>query len=530
MAVFGNRYFVASALLMASSLGAQAPAKPSCDVAEGAKGNAARATLSVNLARETPPGPVASTSLKNAVKLVETADKSDDPIVRAYVLGSALSLWGNQPGVGLTPKRGTVGFTTNPEATLDLVGTLDSLFRVVETAKPNCAEFTSYWRAGQKFYLDVVNGAISALNSEKLDSAEYFATQANRLYANSPYGTMVLGSVASKRGNSAKAVEYWSTAAALADKDTSYRDVRRQMLANLGNLYLTAAQNSSGAEKTANARKAADAFALLIAVPGTRGSFLSGGRQSLQTAYLIAGDTASVIKSLDPLLSNPAEFEYQDLLNSAVNAARSNRPTEAAKLFEATLVQNPNNRDALFNLSVTYLTLEQNDKVGPIVTRLVAIDPGNPENYNLAARAYLAQAKVAEKAKKTPIAAAYNDSTLTWFNRGNKLPVEVLFTEFSPSEKQVVLGGTVTDRRDRSDADTPVPAGAKGAKAKAAKPTAKTYGPKAFTLNFAALDKSGAVVGSQSITTEPLTPGKVAKFAVTVPAANVAAYRYTIVE
>ena len=142
----------------------------------------------------------------------------------------------------------------------------------------------------------------------------------------------------------------------------------------------------------------------------------------------------------------------------------------------------------------------------------------------------MAQAKVAEKAKKTPIAAAYNDSTLTWFNRGNKLPVEVLFTEFSPSEKQVVLGGTVTDRRDRSDADTPVPAGAKGAKAKAAKPTAKTYGPKAFTLNFAALDKSGAVVGSQSITTEPLTPGKVAKFAVTVPAANVAAYRYTIVE
>ena len=100
MAVFGTKYFVASALLMASSLGAQAPPKPSCDVAEGAKGNAARATLSVNLARETPPGPVASTSLKNAVKLVETADKSDDPIVRAYVV--TVKVWATLPAAPST--------------------------------------------------------------------------------------------------------------------------------------------------------------------------------------------------------------------------------------------------------------------------------------------------------------------------------------------------------------------------------------------------------------------------------------------
>ncbi|MEO7456835.1 MAG: hypothetical protein ABIY52_11280, partial [Gemmatimonadaceae bacterium] len=73
MALFGKKVLAAGALMLASStLGAQAaPAKPSCDVGEAAKGNAARATLSVNLARDATPA-VAATNLKNAVKLTET--------------------------------------------------------------------------------------------------------------------------------------------------------------------------------------------------------------------------------------------------------------------------------------------------------------------------------------------------------------------------------------------------------------------------------------------------------------------------
>ena len=533
MAVFGRTFYAAGALLLGcSALGAQAPVKPTCDVAESAKGNAARATLSVNVAREAASPAVAATNLKNAVKLVEKVDKGDDPIVNAYVLGSALSLWGNQPGIGLTPTRGAVGFTTNPTGTFDLPATLDSLFTVVETAKPICTEFTSYWRAGQKFYLDIVNGAINALNAEKLDSADYYATQANRLYAASPYGTMVLGNVASRRGNTAKAVEYWTIAAETANRDSSYRDVRRQMLGNIGGVYINQANTATGAERVAAARKAAEIYSQLIAVPGTKGQFLSVGRMNQQSAFMIAGDTAAAIKSWSELIANPSAYEYPDLLNSAVNASRANRSADAAKLFEATLAQNPNSRDALYNLAVTYLTLEQNEKVGPIVARLVVVDPGNPENYNLAARAYLSIAKVAEKAKKTSVAAAYNDSTLTWYNTGNKLPIEVNFTEFSPSEKQVVIAGTVLDRREKSDANTstqtPTPA-VKGAKGKpSAKPTAKTYPAAPVTLHFSALDKTGAVVGTQSVTTEALTPGKTAKFTVTVPAANVVAYKYVI--
>ncbi len=536
MAFFSTKYLALGATLLASSVaGAQAaPAKPACDVGETATGNAARATLSVNLAREATSPIVAGTNLKNAVKLLETAAPGDNAITNAYVLGEALSLWANQPGIGLTPTRGSLGFATNAAATLDIPTTLDSLFRIVETAKPNCTDYTAYWRAGQKFYLDLVNGAINAMNSDKLDSAEYYATQANRLYGQSPYGTMILGGVASKRGNTARALEYWSKAAESANRDTTYRDVRRQMLANMGSAYLDQGGTATGAEKVAAYRKAADAYSNLIAIPGTRGQYLTGSRQQLETAYLMAGDTAAAAKVWAPMLTSPADYEYNDLLNSAVNAARANRSADAGKLFEATLAQNPYNRDALFNVAVTYLTLEQNDKIGPIVERLVAVDPGNPENYNLAARAYLALGKAAQTAKKAPLAGAYNDTTVVWYNRGNNLPIEVTFTEFSPNDKNVTIGGNVLDRRDKIEANAQQPAPPRPVKGAKAKPTpkqdAKSFPPKPVTLSFTALDKTGQALGTETVTTEPLSPGQRAKFKFTINTPNVVAYRYKIVD
>jgi hypothetical protein len=530
MALLGKNALVAAALVLsATALGAQEAAAPSkCDIGDAMKGNTARATLSFGVAQQGTGTPVAVTNLKNVVKLVELPEKSDDqPVARAYVMGEALSLWLNQPGIGATAKRGDLGFTMNPEATIDIVGAIDSLFKLVETAKPGCSDNTAYFRGGHKYYLDVANGAINALNADKLDSAEYYARQAHRLFPTSPYGSMVLGSVASKRQDNAKAVEYWTMAAEAAAKDTSYRDVRRQMLANIGSVLLSDAQAASGTAKTAAARKAADVYSQLIAVPGTRGTYMSGGRQNYQTALLLAGDTAAFVKSYESLLANPSAYEYQDLLNSAVNAARTNRSADAARLFEGTLTQNPYNRDALFNLAVTYLAMEQNDKVSPIVARLVAVDPANPENYNLGARAYLALAKAAQTAKNTKLAAAYNDSTLSWYSRGSKLPIEVTFTEFSPGEAQLVIGGSVLDRRDKSEEEQAAqrPAAARGKAApKVAKPA------KAYTLKFDAIDKAGATLASERVTTEALTPGKSARFTIKLAAPNAAAYRYTVVE
>jgi tetratricopeptide (TPR) repeat protein len=251
---------------------------------------------------------------------------------------------------------------------------------------------------------------------------------------------------------------------------------------------------------------------------------------NLQSAQLLMGDTAAFVAGYQPLLQNPSAYSYQDLLNTSVNAARANRTADAAKLLEGTLAQNAYSRDGLFNLAVEYLALDQNEKVTPIVARLVAIDPGNPENFNLAARAYQARGRAAQSAKKTAEAKTWNDSTLAWYTKGAKLPVEVVFTEFSPSEKQLVVSGTVLDRRDKIDAGLAeaAPTPARGAKGKGAKAAVPSFAPTPVTLRIEALDKAGTVLGTESITTEPLLPGKSATFHATIPSANAVAYRYTV--
>ena len=133
------------------------------------------------------------------------------------------------------------------------------------------------------------------------------------------------------------------------------------------------------------------------------------------------------------------------------------------------------------------------------------------------------------------MAAAYNDTTLTWFNRGNNLPVEVMFTEFSPNDKTVTIGGNILDRRDKIDANNaessarPVK-GAKGKAAAAPKPAAKSFPPKPVTLAFSALDKAGQVLGTETVTSEPLSPGQKARFKITINSPNAVAYRYKIVD
>jgi hypothetical protein len=144
--------------------------------------------------------------------------------------------------------------------------------------------------------------------------------------------------------------------------------------------------------------------------------------------------------------------------------------------------------------------------------------------------------EVAKTRKGSAATSAVNDTTLSWFNRGQKLPVEVTFSEFSPGEKQLVIAGHVLDRRDKAaqvDQTSTTSGGSAAARAAAAKKAAAakaSFAPKAVTLKFDAIDKSGAVLGSKSVTTDALQPGKSAAFRVEIDAPNAAAYRYTIAD
>ena len=288
MAVF-VRILPAAALLVATatSLQAQATAasQPVCEASQPGGSVGARANLSLQLAmkdQKTNPANAAK-NLQAAVKTLEPPAKGEE-LDRAYMLGSALALWLNQPSVGYTPKRSVVGFSANPEATIDLPSTIDSLFKIVEASKPGCSYYTAYWRGGQQAYLDMVNNGIAALNADKLDSAVYYASMANKLYSGSPYGAMVLGNIANKKNNNEEAVKYWQAAATAAATDTvvSRRPAPGARATSRASTSIRrATRRRRSAAQVEAAKKAADAYAQLIAIPGTRGTYLYGGRQNL---------------------------------------------------------------------------------------------------------------------------------------------------------------------------------------------------------------------------------------------------------
>jgi predicted Zn-dependent protease len=485
---------------LATVSGAQA-AQPSgqraCQIDENS-GQLGKALLSISLAQTNQASQKwteAANHLRNAVKALEKPDKKNE-LGQRLVLGKALALWLNQPDVGATPTRGTLGFATSPETRIDLVAAVDSSFSHIETTNAACESETAPWRA-QKPWLTMVNQSIEAINAGNVDTAEALANRSLRLYRKAPYAYMVLASAAQNRGQIAKALQYHQQTIELAT-DTSYADARRQALLTVGNLAADVADTASGATRAQFAREARTAYERLIgeAPNSTQASQARGG---LSRVLLIAGDTAAFRTSYRDQIENPNKYDYRDILASAVAAARSQQWADAASLFENVAKLNPYNRDALYNLAVTYHELGQHEKMIPYLHRLVAVDPGNADNWLLIARAYNGLGKAAQKAKNTSLHKAYNDSTVKYYQLSEKLPVNIVFTEFTTGEAKSTLAGTLENKTDAE---------------------------KTFNLRFEFLDKTGNVVGTKEVAVGPVAPKAKGRFTTTVEGQNIAAFRY----
>ena len=470
-----------------------------CQIDENS-GQLGKALLSISLAQSNQTAqkwPDAANHLRNAVKAIEKPDRRNE-IGRQLVLGKTLSLWLNQPDIGTMPTRGTLGFTTSPEARIDLLATIDSSFAAVEATNAACEAETAPWRA-QKAWLTMVNQSIEAVNAGNLDSAEALANRSLRLYRRAPYAYMVLASAAQNRGEITRALQYHQQTIEAAT-DTSFAEARRQTLLTVGNLAADVADTASGATRAQFAREARTAFERLIG-EAPNSPYAAQARAGLGRALLIAGDTAAFRASYRDQIDNPNRYEYRDILASAVAAARTQQWQDAAALFENVTRLNPYNRDALYNLAVTYHELGQFDKMLPHLRRLVEVDPGNADNWLLIARAYNGLGKAAQQAKNTVQHRAYNDSTVKYYERSEKLPVNVVFTEFTTGEAKSTVSGTI---ENRSDAE------------------------KSYRLRFEFLDRAGAVVGTTEAAVGPVAAKAKGRFTATVEAPNVAAFRYAM--
>jgi len=510
MPAFGRSALLSAFVVAATTTvaSAQNAAKGTCSIDENSPSQLAIADLDLAGAASGTPD-AAAAKLKDAVKRLEqVGDKN--PNGHALVLGKTLVLWLAQPGVGLTPTRGSLGFLTNPDQKIDLLHSIDSSFVLVENVSPDCAENVAPWRQ-QKPWVDMLKASIDAANNQKLDTAEVLARNSLQLYRGSPYAYMVLAQVAAQKGNSDAAIENFQLAANNA-KDTSTADTRRQALLELGQVATTAAQQPSAtaAQKAEWLAKAHTAFQTLADDPGA-GPLAEQARKGLASVAVAMGDSAAVRNSYAQQLANPSAYNYSQLMQAAVAAGQTNQIGDATKLFEAAGKLNPYSRDMLYNLSLMYVKDSAFDKVLPLGHRLISVDPANESDYRLLAFAYANLNKTYQAHTKTKVltvqkaygdsARAAIDSALKYNALGDSLPAQVVFTNFSPGQATVQLSGNLMNQLAKS----------------------ATY-----TLKVDFLDTTGAVVQSQTVTVGPVAAKAVAPFTTTGTGASIQAFRYTV--
>src|SRR3954463_11018991 len=223
---------------------------------------------------------------------------------------------------------------------------------------------------------------------------------------------------------------------------------------------------------------------------------LANALDNMAQMYMVAGDSASIPTIYAPMLANPAKYGEIALVHAGVVATRNGHSADATKLFEAGLAQNPYSRDALNNLAATYIQTNDFNKAFPVINRLIAIDPSNPDNPLLYAFAYQGLYKGTKDKKLQKI---YTDSLVYFNNKSENAPVKLTVNEFTRRADATSLVGTIENRSA----------------------TSKTY-----NLSVDLVDKSGAVVDTQTATVGPVAAKSKGTFKITSPKGGIYGYRY----
>jgi tetratricopeptide (TPR) repeat protein len=487
-----NRIAAAVSIGVASASPLAAQNAPSCDPTANTKGDIAKAQFSMTRAISASDKGNPTRDLQEVLRLAESGN--DNPTARAYLRGEAYIIYLMQPNSQAVVPRSALGLTSNPTGTIDLYLAADSAFSLVEKASPECAATISQWRQ-QKPWLNALNGAITALNAGQVDSAEILAKRSLVLDRKAPYAYSVLGSIAKNKKDYAAANEYWKQALTAAGTDTTYADVRSKTMYEMASSASERAEAATGAAKRAAAKEAIKPWQDYIAA-ANNDLLLADAVDNVARMYMAAGDSASIPTIYASMLADPSKYGELSLVHAGVVATRNGHQADAQKLFDAALAQNPYSRDAVNNLAATYIQNNQYSKAFPLIDKLVAMDPSNPDNALLYAFAYQGLYKGTKDKKLQKI---YTDSLVYFNSRSENAPVKLSVNEFTRRADGTMLAGTIENRSAAS----------------------KTY-----NLSVDLLDKSGAVVDTQTATVGPVAAKSTATFKISSPKGGVYGYRY----
>jgi tetratricopeptide (TPR) repeat protein len=373
----------------------------------------------------------------------------------------------------------------------DLIGADTSLGRAEQMAPACEKEITAY---RQNAWVALIQAGNTFEKQKNLDSALVLYRQAGMILHKSAIPYYQAANVYSdKKQNDSAAVYFGKAVAAAANAtDTTEINIRNRSAFNQGALLLNS-------QKYPEAVKAFEQYLRWMpndneAKRGLAGAYRGAGdvakAQEIEKQIVASGGAAG---AGGPAGGAAGGAGSQDLMNIGVNLYNDKKYAEAAAAFEKAAQAEPYNRDALFNLTNTYLALKDGPKLLNAAQRLTALEPMNENALKLLGEGY-------KQSKQVNEAVSTAEKVLA-------LPVDVKVTEFAPNASGAALTATATGRQAQTAAGKPI-------------------APAALTLTFDFLNASGGVVASQDVQVPALQPGASQALKAAGQGQGIVGYRY----
>jgi len=361
----------------------------------------------------------------------------------------------------------------------------DSALTRAEQLAPDCAKDIAGYR--RNAWVALVKAGSKFEEDQNTDSALALYRQGGAIYRASPITFYQMASIMNEKGQTDSAAYYFGQAAAVAANATDTADVkyRNRSAFNQGALLLNGKKYDQAAVVFEQYLKWVPND--VEAKRGLAGAYRGLGKveqaQALEKELVAAGAPPGAAGA----------GASQDLMAAGVNAYNDKKYADAAAAFEKLVAAEPYNRDALFNLSNTYLAMKNGPKLAAVAGKLVAIEPLSENALKLQGEGYKQSAKV--------------DAAVKTAEQVLALPADVKASDFAATGSGATLTLSATGRAPQTPTGKPLPAA-----------------PVPIVVEF--LDSSGGVVTSQEAQIPQLATGSSQDVKVAAQGGGIIAWRY----
>jgi len=312
----------------------------------------------------------------------------------------------------------------------------DTALTKAEQLAPDCAKDIAGYR--RNAWVALVKAGSKFEEDQNPDSALVMYRQAGAIYRGSPIAFYQTAAIMNDKGQPDSAAYYFGQAAALAAASTDTTDIkyRNRSAFNQGALLLNGKKYDQAVVVFEQYLKWAptDNEAKRGLAAAYRGTGKIEQAQALEKELVAAGGAPGAASAA----------ASQDLMSAGVNAYNDKKYADAAVAFEKLVAAEPNNRDALYNLSNAYLAMKDGPKLAATAAKLVAIEPLSETALKLQGEGYKQSAKVDDAVKTAEQVLA--------------LPADVKASDFSATGSGANLTLTATGRAAQTSAGKAIPA------------------------------------------------------------------------